>query len=261
MSRLLFTCAYDGAPYCGWQSQREGESIQDTIEAAMARILKAPLRIAASGRTDAGVHALGFAASFLSPERPFVPPERIPSIINTKLPPAIRVMSIREADISFHTRYDAVGKSYTYVFNLGNETPFDSRYSWHSRRKLDVEAMIEGSRCLIGTHDFSSFVVERNMIPEAVRTIYSIDFAMFGKYLCITYKGNGFLYKMIRCLTGLLEAVGTGRLKPEDCQDILEAKKRSAAPETAPARGLFLMKVFFEQQDIETWKLEKLPFA
>ncbi len=261
-ARFLLEIAYDGSEYAGWQIQPHCPSVQGVLQEEFTRLYSGtPIHLIGASRTDAGVHAVAFAASFLSPARPFIPPERIPSIINNKLPPAIRVMSIRETDIAFHTRYDAVGKSYTYVINLGTETPFDSKYSWRSHRELDIDAMIAAGRVLTGTHDFSSFVVERSMIPEAVRTIYSIDFAFFGKYLCITYKGNGFLYKMIRCLTGMLESVGAGRTTVDECAAILAAKDRSAAPETAPARGLFLMKVFFNEAELHQWQLEKLPFS
>ena len=145
--RLLLEIAYDGSEYAGWQIQPHCSSVQGVLQEEFTRLYSGtPIHLIGASRTDAGVHAMGFAASFLSPARPFIPPERIPAIINNKLPPAIRVMSIRETDIAFHTRYDAVGKSYTYVLNLGAETPFDARYSWRSRRELDVEAMMAASR-------------------------------------------------------------------------------------------------------------------
>ncbi len=260
--RLLLEIAYDGSEFSGWQIQPGRSSVQGVLQEEFARLYSGtPIHLIGASRTDAGVHALGFAASYLSPARPFVPPERIPCILNSKLPPSIRIRSIREADLNFHTRYDAVGKAYTYVFNLGSETPFDARYSWRCGGQLDVGAMIEGSRAFVGTHDFSSFVVERSMIPEAVRTIYSIDFSRFGKFVCVTFKGSGFLYKMVRCLIGTLEAAGRGRLRPEECGELLAARDRSAAPETAPARGLFLNKVFFEEEELRAWQLRALPFG
>lgn len=260
--RLLLEIAYDGSDFAGWQIQPSCPSVQGVLQEEFTRLYSGtPIHLIGASRTDAGVHATGFAASYLSPAKPFVPPERIPVIINSKLPPSVRIMSIREAELNFHTRYDAVGKAYTYVFNTGHETPFDARYSWRGGGKLDVEAMIEGSRAFVGTHDFSSFVVERSMIPEAVRTIYSIDFSRFGKFVCVTFKGNGFLYKMVRCLIGALEAAGRGRIRPEECGEILAAGDRSAAPETAPARGLFLNKVFFEEEELRNWRLTGLPFG
>ena len=261
--RLLLEIAYDGSEFSGWQIQPGRPSVQGVLQEEFTRLYSGtPIHLIGASRTDAGVHALGFAASYLSPARPFVPPERIPAILNSKLPSSIRIMSIREAELNFHTRYDAVGKAYTYVFNTGSETPFDARYSWRGGGgRLNEEAMFEGSRAFVGTHDFSSFVVERSMIPEAVRTIYSIDFCRFGKFLCITFKGNGFLYKMVRCLIGALEAAGRGKLRPEECGELLAAKDRSAAPETAPARGLFLDKVFFEEEELQAWRLSGLPFG
>ena len=162
--------------------------------------------------------------------------------------------------MDFHTRYDAIGKAYTYVINMGLETPFSGRYSMLSTWKLDVEKMRKAASHLIGTHDYSSFVAERKNIDDAVRTIYDIRVQDFGNFRCITFIGNGFLYKMVRNLVGTIYAAGNGTIQPGDAKKILEARDRTVAPDTAPAHGLFLMKVFFEPEDPRSFKLEQVPF-
>ncbi|MEG1980278.1 MAG: tRNA pseudouridine synthase A, partial [Victivallaceae bacterium] len=144
---------------------------------------------------------------------------------------------------------------------LGGLSPFLNKYAYRPYQNLDVAAMRLASEVLVGRHDFSSFTVDRDKIEDAVRTIYSIDFQRFGDLLCITYTGDGFLYKMIRCLTGALEAVGRGRISRTDLERILAAKNRSMAPETAPPQGLFLMKVFYDEAELQAYKLESLPFS
>ena len=162
--------------------------------------------------------------------------------------------------LTFHSRYDTFGKAYTYVLNLGEDSPFVGRYAWHPWRKMDVSRIRQAAERLEGTHDYSSFVVERKEIDDAVRTIYRIEVDEIGQFCCVTFVGNGFLYKMIRCLMGMIEAVGAGVATPEDVTRILETKDRTAAPETAPANGLFLMKVFYSEADRENFKFPGLPF-
>ncbi|MBQ9502042.1 MAG: tRNA pseudouridine(38-40) synthase TruA, partial [Lentisphaeria bacterium] len=160
----------------------------------------------------------------------------------------------------FHARYDTAGKAYTYVLNLGPESPFTGRYSWKPIHVMDVDKIRAAAQRLTGKHDYSSFVVERANIDDAVRTIFRIDVQEFGQFCCLTFVGDGFLYKMIRCLMGTLEAAGSGKLSPDDVTEILEAKDRSRAPETAPPRGLFLMKVFYDPSERDAYRLPGLPF-
>ncbi len=260
-TRVLLEVSYDGTEYRGWQIQPHSPSVQQALQETLTRLYAGhAIHAIGSSRTDAGVHALGFAASYLVPKRPWIPLERLEGILNRQLPPSVRIRSVREVPLGFHTRYDAVGKAYTYVLNTGLETPFSGRYSWLARRPVDPEKIRAAASHLVGTHDYSSFVVERSMIDDAVRTIYAIDVAVHGPYLCVTFKGNGFLYKMIRCLFGLLEAVGTGVLPVAATPQILAARNRCDAPETAPAHGLFLMKVFFDEPELHAWRLTEVPF-
>ena len=146
------------------------------------------------------------------------------------------------------------------LLNLKDGSPFTDRYSWRPLRRLDPELLNAAAQRLVGTHDFSSFVVERSKIDDAVRTIYRIEQQMWGNYCTLTFVGNGFLYKMIRCLMGTIEAAGAGKISPDAVTRILESKNRTNAPETAPPQGLFLMKVFYEEEELRNFKLTHLPF-
>ncbi len=233
--RYLLEISFDGGCFAGWQIQPHCETVQEVMQKTLSRLYADyPIHVLGASRTDAGVHALGFAASFLVPERPYIPPEKLQGILNRLLPPSVRIRGVQKVGLDFHARYDAVGKAYTYIFNRGTETPFSNRYSWKCRYELNFDAMIESAQHLVGTHDFSSFVVERKMVDDAVRTIHEITRNDFGNYVCFTFKGTGFLYKMVRCLTGTLEAVGYGKIKVDDVRKILDLKRRDIAPETAP---------------------------
>lgn len=260
-SRWLLEISFDGTNYSGWQFQHHCVTVQEVLQKHLSNIFAdLPITLTGSSRTDAGVHALGMAASFAVPDRPSIAPEKLLRAMNRMLPPDIRIRKIRHVPMEFNPRFDALGKAYTYVLNLGRETPFSTRYSWYRYHPLDIDAMREAAAHLVGTHDFSSFVVERSKIDDAVRTIYRIEFELIGNFLCISFVGNGFLYKMIRCLVGLLEAVGAGQQTAADVRKILEARDRTRSAETAPPHGLFLMKVFFEEESVASWKLRNVPF-
>ena len=262
VKRYLMEIAYDGGNYSGWQIQPHCLAVQQVIQEHLTKMYdKQPIHLIGSSRTDAGVHAQNFAATFLAPEQPAIPMERVFKALNRRLPPDIKIHTIREVPLEFHARYDTCGKAYTYVLNLGeNDSPFVGRYSWKPYRKQSVELIKAATERLVGTHDYSSFVVERREIDDAVRTIYRIDVEEIGDFCCITFVGNGFLYKMIRCLMGMIEAVGAGVYSPDAVTRILDARDRTQAPETAPANGLFLMKVFYNEADRENFRLPGLPF-
>ena len=261
VKRYLMEIAFDGGNYSGWQIQPHCLAVQQVIQEHLTKMYdKQPIHLIGSSRTDAGVHAQNFAASFLVPEQPAITIERLFKALNRRLPPDIKIHTIKEVPLTFHSRYDTFGKAYTYVLNLGEDSPFVGRYAWHPWRKINVDLIRQAAARLVGTHDYSSFVVERREIEDAVRTIYRIEVDEIGQFCCITFVGNGFLYKMIRCLMGMIEAVGAGVATPEDVTRILEAKDRTAAPETAPANGLFLMKVFYTEEDRENFKFPGLPF-
>ena len=261
LNRILLEISYDGSEYGGWQIQPNRLAVQEDMQKKLTKLYGGQfIHLIGASRTDAGVHAIGFAASFLAPVRPVIPLDKLLTALNRQLPPQVRVRSVREVPLDFHTRYDAIGKAYTYVMNLGLETPFSGRYSMLASPRQDVEAMREAAKYLVGTHDYSSFVAERKNIDDAVRTIYDIRIQDFDNFRCITVIGNGFLYKMVRNLVGTLDAVGMHKITPLDAKHILEARDRTIAPDTAPSQGLFLMKVFFEPDDPRSFELKQVPF-
>ncbi len=260
--RYFLEVAYDGTDYCGWQYQPHSRTVQEAVQQVLSKMYAGlPIHLIGSSRTDTGVHAQRFAASFLTPRRPDIPADKLLRAANRQLPPDIRLRTVREVPLEFHARHDSLGKAYTYVINLGAPSPFTDRYSWKPIHEMDVEKIRAAAQVLVGTHDYSSFVVERSMIEEAVRTIYRIEVEEIGRFCCVTFVGNGFLYKMIRCLMGVLEAAGAGKLTPEEVRRILEARDRSAAPETAPPQGLFLMKAFYTPEERAAYRTEGIPFA
>ncbi|MCQ2378148.1 MAG: tRNA pseudouridine(38-40) synthase TruA [Victivallaceae bacterium] len=259
--RYRVVIAYDGTAYSGWQIQKHSLAIQEVIQKKLTNLYdRQEIHLVGCSRTDRGVHAQGFVASFLVPERPDIPPEKLMKAVNHQMPPEIKIRAIEEAPLDFNARFDTLGKAYTYVINNGPESPFLDRYAWHPIHRMDPEKIRAAAAMLTGTHDFSSFVVERREIDDAVRTIYRIEVQEFFPLIAVTFVGNGFLYKMIRCLMGTLEWAGAGKLSPADVKKILEAKNRLAAPETAPPNGLFLMRVFYDEASLQNFHLTQLPF-
>jgi len=262
MRTFKITISYDGRPYSGWQTQNNGVTVQKTIELALSKILCEEILIEGSGRTDAGVHALGQVASFRQKnDRPVVNPEKMIIALNTVLPTTIRIHRVQVVANDFHARFMAKGKEYHYlIFN----TPFmpalwDGRALW-LWQPLDVRAMRRAAKHLVGKHDFSSFTVTtRYERSTMVRDLHRItiketpisagDSAHFGaqkgNLLTLKFKGGGFLFRMVRCLTGTLVSVGLGKLSPDDVKRILKAKDRRLASVTSPPDGLYLMKVFY----------------
>ena len=259
--RFFMEIAYDGANYSGWQIQPHCLAVQQVIQERLTRMYNnLPIHLIGCSRTDTGVHAQGFVATYLTPERPSIPPEKVQKALNRLLPPDIRIRSIKKVPLEFHARYDTFGKAYTYILNLGQDSPFTGRYAWKPIHVMDVDKIRAAAARLTGKNDYSSFVVERANIDDAVRTIFRIEVQEIGQFCCITFVGDGFLYKMIRCLMGTLEAAGAGKLSPDAVSRILQAKDRSVAPETAPPQGLFLMKVVYSEEERSNYKLTTLPF-
>lgn len=261
--RWFMELAYDGTEFSGWQIQPNGITVQEVLEEKLAQIYaNQPIRVESSGRTDAGVHALGQTVTFTCPERPVITEWKLLKSLNRMLPESIRIREIKQVYGDFHARYSALGKAYTYIINKGEQSPFLERWSWHLPQwnACRLQQIRKATSCLEGTHDFSSFTVERKNIDNAVRTIYRIDVQEFGQILCITFLGDGFLYKMIRGIMGTLAFVGSGTLKPDDVTDILNSKNRSLAYDTAPSKGLFLVKVFYKDKEWEDFRLKQPPF-
>ncbi|GAB4485137.1 MAG: tRNA pseudouridine(38-40) synthase TruA [Thermodesulfovibrionales bacterium] len=255
MRRIRLHLQYDGTGYQGWQSQRSGRTIQDTIESRLSRIVGSHLRITGAGRTDAGVHALGQVAAFSTESA--LPAETFRRALNATLPADIRVLAAEDADPGFHPRYDAVLKRYSYLLCMNSlPSAFMHRYLWELRQGLDVAAMQAAAALLTGTHDFSAFRGSGCSAKSPVRTVSSLiivrleampflGWALPGDFLKIQIEGDAFLRHMVRNIVGTLVETGLGKLPPEAAGEILRSLDRNQAGPTAPAHGLFLEKIFY----------------
>jgi len=260
-ARYFMEVAFDGTDYNGWQWQPDAITVQEVIEKTLTQLYAGyKIAITGSSRTDAGVHANAFAVSFSVPARPVITPFKLHGALNNMLPDAIRIRSLKPVEPDFHARFNAKGKAYTYIINHGQKSPFNNRYALFSYQRLNVQAIREAAALLVGTHDFASFAVNNRQYKTTVRTIFQIDIKEFGDLISITFVGNGFLYKMIRCIIGTLLAVGIGKSLPAEVGEILAAKERDAAHNTALPHGLFLMKVFYDEPTMEKFELKEIPF-
>ena len=246
MRAFKVTLAYDGTEFAGWQRQPEKRTVQGELERALARITTRPVHCIASGRTDAGVHALGQVASFESATRHSG--EVLRKALNATLPEDIVVFEVAEAPPRFHALRDAVRKRYRYVIQEGPLLDlFSRRYVWHIREQLDVPAMQQAAKALVGTHDFESYQTSGSSRLTTVRTVYDLLVerrrAELTDRIVIEVESNGFLYNMVRNIAGTLVEVGKGR-RPIDWPGlVLEHKDRRTAGMTAPPQGLFLVGV------------------
>ena len=244
--RWKCTCAYDGTDFDGWQRQPSGGAVQNHIESALTQVFDLPLQLHGSGRTDAGVHARGqcfhFDAEWLHE------PEKLIRALHSILPTSIRIKSVKPVSDDFHARFSVSGKRYLYNYYLGRADPVDDRYVWACRDlPLDLMEMQVAADRLLGTHDFSAYSAThgKENDPNPVKTVSRLQLKQRGKFIRLDAEGSGFLYRMVRSIAGALYAVGRGRLTPDDIAEILESKKRTHRIVTAPAKGLFLDKVFY----------------
>ena len=246
MRTLRLTLAYDGTDFHGWQVQSVGRTVQGELEAAVERITGERLRIAGAGRTDAGVHALGQVASFRTTTS--IPADKLRLGLDSLTADDLSVLDVADAPEDFHARHSARGKIYRYrIRNAPLGSPFLRRYAWHVRAPLDRTAMREAAAALLGTHDFSSFRLAGCDARTPVRELRRLDLVEEeGDVLRLELEASAFLRGMARAIVGTLVAVGRGRLAPGAMPDILAACDRGAAGQSAPARGLTLVKVFYE---------------
>jgi len=245
MQRYKSIISYDGSGFSGYQVQPNKRTVQSELEKVLAKMHKGKsIKVSASGRTDTGVHAKGQVVHFDSPLP--ISEEKWELALNSMLPEDISVLSVLKVDSSFHARFDALGKEYRYLLKLSKKRdPFQRDFAYQFPYELNLEAMKQASLFFIGTHDFTSFCSARTEVLDRVRTIETIDFLLEGDFLTLRFVGNGFLYNMVRILTGTLLEVGTGKRRPEEIVDILDQKDRRFAGKTAPAQGLYLWKVFY----------------
>lgn len=240
---IRLTVAYDGTNYHGFQRQRPPVvAVQNVLEAKLETVFGDSIELAASGRTDAGVHAYGQVVNFFTDGR--IPVERIPLAVNSLLPDDIVVLEAAEADFDFSARHSAKSKTYIYRIQRGSfPNPFTRNYAWYVGRPLDIHAMREALAMVLGTHDFTSFRASGGAPMSPVRTMYRAEIGEKGDLLEITIHGNGFLYHMVRNMVGTLVNVGLGRISVAGFREILEARDRKKASPTAPAQGLYLFSV------------------
>jgi tRNA pseudouridine38-40 synthase len=237
---------YEGTSYHGWQSQAasDGPTIQNTLEAALKTLTQEDLKTYSSGRTDAGVHALGHVANFKTASA--IPAAAWAPALNHLLPADIRVLSSEEAPEDFHARYSALGKVYQYrILNRRQPTALFRDYAWHVNVRLKLRPMRQAAAFLIGKHDFSAFRSSSCGAKSPIRTLKRLEIKKSGDFIDIQLEADSFLQYMVRNIVGTLVETGLGRFSPDEVSRMLASCDRSQAGRTAPARGLYLVSVFY----------------
>lgn len=244
MRNLKITIQYDGSRYCGWQKQPNSLGIQGNIENAIFEITKEKVNINGSGRTDAGVHALGQVASFKLNSN--IPCDKICHALNSKLPKDISIIKCIEVDDSFHARFSANKKTYRYLINNSvYRNPIYKDISYQVKYELDLEKIKDEAKSLIGSHDFKGFMSSGSQVTDTVRIIDDINiYKNDDNLIVIEITGNGFLYNMVRIIVGTLIDIGRGKINMP-LNEIISSKNRKLSGHTAPAHGLFLKKVYY----------------
>lgn len=243
MRNIKLTIEYDGKEFNGWQKQPSKLNIQGTIEQAIKTITGEDVDLQASGRTDAGVHALGQVANFKTNSN--IPIEKMSIAINCNLKKSIRIVKAEEVEERFHSRLSCKRKTYRYIIN-NSEIPsaIYRNLETHIPYKLDIEKMKQAVKYFEGEHDFKAFKASGTSSKSSIRTIYKAEvIKMPNNRIYIELTGNGFLYNMVRIIAGTLVDVGTGKIKPEDIEKIIESKDRTNAGKTLPPQGLYLVCV------------------
>lgn len=242
MRNIKLTIEYDGKDFKGWQKQPNKPNIQGEIERAIYNITKEEVDLIGSGRTDAGVHALGQVANFKTNSNILI--EKLALAINSQLKNTIIIKKAEEVDERFHSRYNAKHKTYRYIINnspCGTAIYRNLEYCFPI--KLDVSKMQEAAKYFEGEHDFKAFKSSGTSAKNSVRTIYNASVKQEGEKIIIELTGNGFLYNMVRIISGTLLDVGLQKIKPEEIKNIIEEKDRQKAGKTLPAHGLYLVEV------------------
>lgn len=248
MKRVKLTVAYDGTNYCGWQVQPNGITVEEVLNQHLSELLREPIRVIGASRTDAGVHALGNVAVFDTTAR--MPAEKISFALNTRLPQDIRIQESREVEADFHPRFCNTVKTYEYkILNRRFADPTKRLYSLFYYIPLDTERMKKAAAYLVGEHDFKSLCTHKAEVENTVRTIYDVEILKDANdMITVRIRGNGFLYNMVRIIVGTLLRVGSGYYEPDYMKELLEAKDRQAAGETAPPQGLTLVKIEYPDE-------------
>jgi tRNA pseudouridine38-40 synthase len=244
VSRWKCVVAYDGTSFNGWQSQEGGNTVQDLIEARLKAVFGRDVGLHGSGRTDSGVHALAQVSHFDAAWAHGA--EKLRRALQSGLPKSILLKSVRAARPDFHARFSAKGKIYRYHLHLGEADPFEVNYCWSVNRDLDWRAVEAAAKALRGKHDFWAFSGENDRTYQTtVRHLRRLEIRRTGRRVTFTFEADGFLYKMVRSLTGALVNVGLGKLDPADIAALLKNRRRIPAVVTAPPQGLFLVRVIY----------------
>ncbi len=246
MRNIKLTIMYDGKDFNGWQKQPNKLNIQGTIEKVLSEMTGEEIELNASGRTDAGVHSFGQVANFKTNSK--IPIEKFPIAINSKIKKSIVITNAEEVEERFHSRYNCKKKTYRYVIdNSEFPTPIYRYLEYHIPNKLNIEAMKNAAKYFEGEYDFKAFKSSGTSSKSSVRTIYKAEVKNAEKNrIYIELTGNGFLYNMVRIISGTLVEVGLGKIKPEEIKNIIESKDRQKAGKTLPAHGLYLMNVNYK---------------
>jgi len=237
---------YDGTEYHGFQRQKNGITIQECLENAIEKITGEAAVVYGCGRTDAGVHAICYTANFHTSSE--ISTEKLPLALNSQLNEDIRVISAKDVPEDFHSRYSAVAK--TYIYKIVNKPVMDvflSKYSWFYPQKLDVDKMKAAAKQIVGTHDFAAFMAAGSPVSSTVREVTDLTVSEKDGVIEIEVTANGFLYNMVRIITGTLVYAGCGKILPEDLPEIILSKERTCAGVTAPPQGLSLKKSFYRE--------------
>ena len=242
MRNISLILAYDGTNYHGWQCQPDVVTVEETLREAVQKILDHETKVYAGARTDSGVHALGQVANFHTEKG--IGHLNLTKGLNSLLPSDIRVMGASDADEDFHARYSARSKTYVYcILNDLLNSPFLSRYVLHWPWSLDIPAVNEALKWILGEHDFSAFKKKDEPYRNPVREVKKAHFVRKGKMIYFVVEGTGFLRYMVRTIVGTAFLVGQGKISSVEFKEILESKERERAGQTMPARGLFLKKI------------------
>ena len=246
MRNILVTLKYDGKYYHGWQIQKNAVTVQETFQDGLKSILGELPDIKGCSRTDSGVHANMYCLNFHTEHK--IPCERLIHALNSRLPKSMAVVNAEEVAEDFHARYSCKGKEYIYkIWNNRIREPFLDGYALHYWCELDIDKMNETCKYLIGTHDFTSFCTVDNKRKKGDfhRTITDLHVDKNGDLVTVTVSADGFLYNMVRIITGTLIGVSEGKFKPSDMPDIIKSLDRTKAGVTAQPEGLYLNKVFY----------------
>lgn len=246
MRKILIELSFDGTNYHGWQVQQNARAIQQVLQDALELLLHHRPNVTGCSRTDAGVHARRFYCTAETDSR--FPAEQLPRALNANLPQDLSVLSAREVPESFHPRYSAKGKRYVYrLWNSASRNPFLARYSYQYPYPLDAELLNAAAALFQGTHDFSGFQAAGSEVEDTVRTVYQAEVKRQGELVSFSVEGDGFLYHMVRIMTGTLLLVAQGKLTIAEFPEVISACDRRRTGPTAPAKGLMLDRVYYPE--------------